>query len=229
MHNRREFSKFLALSVGGCVVSSGAALWSPEGQAEPMKLPEVLKTRVYNRGQPPQEFLEELIKWGRSSSDNIFEVNSKHDVYSHLKYKFGPWRNIRHRKAVMLEVLRVLGGFESSWNWNAGVDVGKTEPNTVCTEEAGIFQCSGNSIGFDSSLRTYMKNTVGDTKCATFITQTKANHEFAIGYCARLLRFTVKHHGPLNRKEHDPNNPRHSSIHPFLSVEAVNTFYDLLD
>jgi hypothetical protein len=32
----------------------------------------------------------------------------------------------------------------------------------------------------------------------------KSNHPFALQYCARLLRFTTDHHGPVKRKEINP-------------------------
>ncbi|SDX38057.1 hypothetical protein [Thiocapsa roseopersicina] len=111
----------------------------------------------------------------------------------------------------MLEVLRVLGGFESSWDWSEGRDINNPHSGTPETEEAGIFQCSCNSMGFDASLKELLQQAAGDTKCKTFIAVTKSDHHFALEYCARLLRFTVKHHGPLKRAE----------VLPFLSRDAV--------
>ena len=111
----------------------------------------------------------------------------------------------------MLEVLRVLGGFESSWDWNAGRDVTNPHSNTACTEEAGIFQCSGDSMKFDASLKNLLQAASSVTDCDTFRATTKANHIFAIEYCARLLRFTVNHHGPL----------KHKHALPWLRKDAV--------
>ena len=79
------------------------------------------KQRVLNRGVPPDSFLDELVAWGRSAPDEIFAPNANTDVYSNVVAVLGPWQDLRHRRAVMLEVMRVLAGFESSWNWNAGV------------------------------------------------------------------------------------------------------------
>ena len=119
----------------------------------------------------------------------------------------------------MCEALRVLGGFESSWDFNAGRDTTNPSSNTPCTEEAGIFQCSGNSMNFDASLKDLLREASGgDTECETFITVTKENHQFAFEYCARLLRFTVNHHGPVKRKE----------INPFLRRDAVAEFQGFL-
>lgn len=145
------------------------------------------KQKVHNRGQPPDSFLNELIDWAKNAPDEIFEKNSLKDIYSNVSTELGPWQSLTHRKAVMLEVLRVLGGFERSWNWNAGVDVTNPNSNTPCTEEAGIFQCSGDSMSFDPQLKTLLQNTAGKHSCEAFILTTKSNHKFAIEYCARLL------------------------------------------
>lgn len=119
----------------------------------------------------------------------------------------------------MLEVLRVLGGFESSWDWNAGVDTTNPNSNTPCTEEAGIFQCSGNSMSFDHSLEELLLNITGKKDCKAFINTTKTNHKFAIEYCARLIRFTVNHHGPI----------KHKHINLWLRKDAVLEFENLLN
>ena len=177
------------------------------------------KRRVANRGVPPNSFLNELIDWARLAPDEIFERNNIHDIYSNVKAELGPYTNLLHRKAVMLEVLRVLGGFESSWNFNEGRDVTNPTSNTPCTEEAGIFQCSGNAMEIDGSLEDLLRRTSGgNTDCETFIETTKRNHQFAFEFCARLLRFTVNHHGPVKRKE----------INPFLQREAVAEFQRFL-
>lgn len=169
------------------------------------------KEKVLDRGFAPLAFLNELVDWGISAQDEIFYKNEKIDVYSLVHEKLGPWENGLHRRAVMLEVLRVLGGFESSWDWNAGRDVSNPHSNTACTEEAGIFQCSGDSMNFDASLKNLLQAVSGVTDCDTFRATTKANHTFAIEYCARLLRFTVNHHGPL----------KHEHALRFLRKDAV--------
>jgi len=114
----------------------------------------------------------------------------------------------------MVEVLRVLGGFESSWKWTAGVDVNNPTSNTPCTEEAGVFQCSGNSMNFSPTLRQLLLDTGADGSCASFISTSKSNHRFAIEYCARLIRLTTKHHGPIKLKH----------INPWLHRSAVKEF-----
>lgn len=172
------------------------------------------KSEVLNRGIAPNDFLEELIAWCLEAPDEIFTRNENYDIYSQVFNELGPWDSLAHRKAVMLEVLRVLGGFESSWNWNEGRDISNPNSNTSCTEEAGIFQCSGDSMNFDQSLKALLKSVSGKTDCDTFRSVSKSNHRFAIEYCARLLRFTVNHHGPVKRKE----------INSWLKRDAVNEF-----
>ena len=76
------------------------------------------KKKVSNRGAAPDSFLNEMIDWAREASHEIFERNDNHDVYSNVVVELGPYVDLRHRKAVMLEVLCVLGGFESSWNFS---------------------------------------------------------------------------------------------------------------
>ena len=139
------------------------------------------KQRVFNRGKPSDDFLNQLVDWGATASEEIFVRND--------------------RIAAMLEVLRVLAGFESSWDWNAGRDITNPNSNQPCTEEAGVLQVSGDSMNFDASLKDLVRRTQGNTDCTTFRATTKSNHPFALEYCARLLRFTTNHHGPVKRKE----------------------------
>lgn len=167
--------------------------------------------KVLNRGQPPVAFLDQLVDWGVAAPNEIFTPNDKPDIYSVVKDELGPWANDLERRAAMLEVLRVLAGFESSWDWNAGRDVTNPNSNTSCTEEAGILQCSGNSMSFDHSLKELLRVVSGATDCDTFRATTKANHPFALEYCARLLRFTVNHHGPVKGRH----------IHPELRRDAM--------
>jgi hypothetical protein len=173
---------------------------------------------VHNRGTPPESFLDKLVTWGRNASPEIFEPNNKQDIYVSVAEYLGPFDGSLYRRAVMLEVLRVLAGFESSWDWNCGRDTTNAESNTPCTEEAGIFQCSGNSMSFDATLKKLFRDSGGDGSCANFIVLSKANHEFSIEYCARLLRFTTRHHGPIRDKK----------FHSWLRRDAVKEFEQIL-
>lgn len=172
------------------------------------------KEAVLNRGSAPESFLLEIVAWAKEAPDEIFLPNQRTDIYSSIVAELGPWDGLLHRKAVMLEVLRVLGGFESSWKWHEGRDTNNSKSNTPCTEEAGIFQCSGDSMRFDPSLKALLLQTASKTDCETFRAESKSNHAFAIEYCARLLRFTVQHHGPI----------RDADIHPWLRRDAVAEF-----
>lgn len=174
------------------------------------------KKKVRNRGEAPDEFLAELVAWAKTAPDEIFAVRPGQEIYSDVAALLGPYPpgDLTYRKAVMLEVLRVLGGFESSWKWGAGVDVTNPSSDKPCTMEAGIFQVSGDSMGFDASLKALVKATAGTLDCETFRKTTQQNHLFAIEYCARLLRFTTRHHGPI----------RDHHIDQWLSKDAVSEF-----
>jgi hypothetical protein len=146
---------------------------------------------------PPVSFLDELVDWALQAPDEIFAPNAADDVYSSVVAQLGPFVFTVHRKAVMLEVLRVLAGHESTWNWNQGVDRDKKGTKTSHNEETGAFQCSADSMVWDQSLKDFVQTTLGATDDATFIAGSKSNHKFAIEYVARLLRITVAANGPI--------------------------------
>lgn len=106
------------------------------------------KHKVLNRGIPPTPFLDELVAWGKIADAEIFAPNAFDDIYSSVKSSLGPWQDGNHRRAVMLEVMRVLAGFESSWDWNAGRDITNSSSITPETIEAGAWQVSANSMNF---------------------------------------------------------------------------------
>jgi len=176
------------------------------------------KQHVLNRGVPPDDFLNQLVAWGKQAPDEIFAPNLFSDIYSSVKNTLGPWRDIRHRRAAMLEVMRVLAGFESSWDWNEGVDV--TNPTSVTPEtiEAGAWQVSANSMSFGQELKDLVQREVGTLDGTAFQKAMKANHPLAMEYVARLLRRTTRHHGPVLRHE----------IDPWLRRDAVEEFEGLL-
>lgn len=176
------------------------------------------KQRVHNRGVPPDSFLDELVAWGRTAPEDIFLPNSQKDVYSNVVGVLGPWQNLRHRRAAMLEVMRVLAGFESSWKWNEGVDVTNPTSTTPNTMEAGAWQVSANSMGFGQELKQLVLSEVGSLNGNDFQRGMKQNHPLAMEYIARLLRRTVNHNGPVKRHE----------IDPWLRKDAVTEFQALL-
>jgi hypothetical protein len=177
------------------------------------------KQPVSNRGIPPDNFLDQLVAWGRTAPDDIFAPNSQTDIYSNVFGVLGPWEDLRHRRAVMLEVMRVLAGFESSWDWEAGVDVTNPTSTTPDTIEAGAWQVSANSMGFGEELKDLVLTKVGSMNGNDFQRAMKQNHQLAMEYIARLLRRTVNHNGPVKRHE----------IDPWLRKDAVMEFRDLVD
>jgi hypothetical protein len=176
------------------------------------------KQRVANRGAPPSDFLDQLVAWGKQAPDEIFAPNAFNDVYSSVINALGPWQGIPHRRAVMLEVMRVLAGFESSWNWNAGRDTTNPTSVTPDTIEAGAWQVSANSMNFGQELKDLVLASVGTLDGNAFQNAMKQNHPLAMEYIARLLRRTTHHNGPVLRHE----------IDPWLRRDAVAEFQSLM-
>lgn len=183
-----------------------------------MKTYQATKSAVLNRGSAPASFLQELVEWGKRAPDEIFAANDVDpDIYVYVKPELGPWDGALHRRAVMLEVLRVLAGFESSWRWEEGRDLAANNTSAE-TEETGIFQVSANSMAFDRSLRNLVIDRLGTDHPRRFITGMKVDHALALEYAARLLRHTIRHNGPVLRRE----------INRWLRRDAVEEFRGLL-
>lgn len=177
------------------------------------------KQHVLNRGVAPDAFLDELVAWGKQAAGEIFARNELSDIYSNVRNTLGPWRSDAHRRAVMLEVMRVLAGFESSWDWNEGRDTTNESSVTPDTIEAGAWQVSANSMNFGQELKDLVRAHVGSLDGNAFQAAMKSNHPLAMEYVARLLRRTTRHHGPVLRHE----------IDPWLRRDAVEEFEALLD
>lgn len=176
------------------------------------------KSHVANRGVPPDSFLDQLVIWGRSAADEIFLRNAIFDIYSSVFDVLGPWDGLDHRRAAMLEVMRVLAGFESSWDWNAGRDLANPTSITSETTEAGAWQVSADSMSFGQELKDLVLAKAGSLDGDTFQSAMKQNHSLAMEYIARLLRRTTHHHGPVKRHE----------IDAWLRRDAVDEFLTLL-
>ncbi len=176
------------------------------------------KQKVANRGVPPDSFLDELVAWGRQAPDEIFAPNPNDDVYSSVVGTLGPWQGLPHRRAAMLEVMRVLAGFESSWKWTEGRDTTNPTSVTPDTIEAGAWQVSANSMNFGQELKDLVMAQVGTLDGTEFQKAMKENHPLAMEYIARLLRRTTHHNGPVLRHE----------IDPWLHRNAVAEFQALL-
>ena len=190
--------------------------------------PSPLRAVVKGRGMPPASFLNELVTWGRSAPDEIFDVNTAPgDVMARVREVLGPWEGLPgtperllHRKCCFLELLRCLAGFESSWDWNEGVDTtNKRSQSKIECQETGIFQVSHDSLALDKSgaLRALCEQH-GIHDATQFIHAMKGNHSLALTYCAKLLRLNYQWDGPIKRKEIDSS----------LSKEAVQEFKRLM-
>ena len=156
---------------------------------------------VSNRGVPPDDFLRQLVVWGKQAPLQIFDANAQYDIYSSVSTALGPWHGLYHRRAVMLEVMRVLAGFESSWRWTEGRDIKNPSSNTAVTTEAGAWQVSANSMSFGAELKALVKAHAGKTDGVSFQAAMKRDHPLAMEYIARLLRRTTRHNGPVSRHE----------------------------
>lgn len=178
------------------------------------------RTIVSNRGAPPEQFLDELVEWGRSAPEDIFTPNtSTSDIYSHIYPLLGPWQGLLHRRAALLEVMRVHAGFESSWKWNTGVDTtNKTSMANRTGQETGIFQVSFDSEWIGHNAMKPFAEAHGIADVDSFIPKMKSDHKLALEYYARLVRINIKWAGPLVRHE----------IDVFLSRSAVAEFQQLL-
>lgn len=197
-----------------------------------MKFTGPLKSPVFNRGVPPDAFLSELIEWGRNAPIEIFAPNDNFDIYSKVKPELGPWIGLRHRRAAMLEVMRVLAGFESSWDWTEGVDTSRLGSDSPENSEAGAWQVSYDARRISPELNA-MLTAKGITSGLRFQQAMKFDHPLAMEFVARLMRVNTKHNGPLYKgPERDAirkslRGPEHS-IYPWLSREAVAQFVDVL-
>lgn len=176
------------------------------------------KQRVANRGVPPNDFLDQLVAWGKEAPEEIFAPNAFNDIYSSVKSTLGPWGSPAHRRAVMLEVMRVLAGFESSWDWTEGRDTTNPHSITADTTEAGAWQVSADSMNFGQELKDLVLATVGTREGNAFQRAMKENHQLAMEYVARLLRRTTRHHGPV----------RDNKIHEWLRRDAVEEFQSFI-
>lgn len=174
----------------------------------------------------------ELVAWGGTAADEIFAPNANADIYSKVKAELGPWADNFHRRAVMLEVMRVLAGFESSWHWNEGVDTSRAGGDTSENSEAGAWQVSYDARRLSPELPPLLSSK-GITSGLQFQQVTKSDHPFAMEFVSRLMRYNTKHNGPLYKgDERDAirsslRGAEHS-IYPWLSRDAVSEFEMLM-
>jgi hypothetical protein len=121
----------------------------------------------------------------------------------------------------MLEVMRVLAGYESSWVWTTGVDLHpQAEVKTATTTEAGAWQVSANSMHLAVELKKLVLARTGSVEPLKFQQAMKKHHTLAMEYIARLLRHTIAANGPVKR--HD------TEIDHYIRRSAVAEFMDIL-
>lgn len=195
------------------------------------------RQEVYNRGGAPENFLNFIVDWALDTPSQLFQYNDNADVYSHVRYKLGPWKEgddfLTHRKAVMLEVLRTLCGFESSWNWEEDYDQSANEgyptDRHIKEWEAGILQSSSDSLNTYQSCSQYAAALgIGVNDHTAFRMLSMQKGAFPIHYGVLILRETYMHHGPLLRTENNTADSQESSLHPYLSKACVAEFENLL-
>jgi hypothetical protein len=189
-------------------------------------------SKVFNRGTPPPAFLIEMVEWARTAPDEIFAKNEFNDIYSKVKPELGPYESLLHRKGVMLEVMRVLAGFESSWDWKEGVDTSRLGSDTPENSEAGAWQVSydGRNLSPDLMPLLLAHEIHNGVK---FQQAMKFNHPLAMEFVVRLMRRNTKHNGPLYKGDERAIIRRslrgeEHSIYPWLRREAVAEFMEAL-
>lgn len=186
-----------------------------------------------DRGIPPTSFLNELIDWARMTELSVFDRNDVDvEMFTLIRPKLGPWHEtpgepipfIFHRRAALMEAMRVHAGYESSWNWNEGVDrTNQTSVANITGQETGIFQVSYDSTllgGPTRPMKKYLDDLFGKDSVGPqfFIEHMKKDHVFALDYYARLVRVNIKWAGPL----------LHGLIIKDLNPDAVEEFKNLL-
>jgi hypothetical protein len=194
------------------------------------------KAVVFNRGKAPDAFLDELVTWGKTAPDDIFAPRPDEpgmlDIYNAVKPELGPWESLYQRRGAMLEVMRVLAGFESSWDWTEGVDTSRLGADTPDNAEAGAWQVSYDARHISPELSMLLTNK-GVTNGVQFQRLTKFDHYFAMEFVARLMRHTTHHNGPLYKDEErniirKSLRGRDNSIYPWISRQAVEEFKSLI-
>lgn len=188
---------------------------------------------VSNRGTPPQSFLEELVTWARQAPDEIFAPNATPvDIFTVIKPQLATpvgsdpsgtpifhWNSLLHRKAAMLEAMRVHAGFESSWNWKEGVDTtNRTSMANEAGQETGIFQVSFDSLYLGNKALMPFAQTHEIDTVEKFIPAMKIDARLALEYYARLVRVSVAWAGPLIRGD----------VLPYLRRDSMAEFEALI-
>lgn len=198
------------------------------------------KAEVHNRGFAPNSFLTEMIEWARTAPDFLFAPDDKADIYARIENELGPFMDLLHRKAAMIESMRVLALFESGCNWSEGVDSTRRTTTSNENAEAGAWQVSFDARKLDAGLAAFL-TAQGISDGLAFQQRMKDHHFLAMDFIARLLRIDIRNYnrianGPVRkgdeRKKTWPDRPKlwdaKESIYPWLSREAVAEFAGFL-
>ena len=178
--------------------------------------------KVHNRGAIPLSLVKDIVAALRETPDSVFAVNNNDDIYSSVANEMAPYRSLKHRAAVMGNVMMVQAAFESSFKYGEGRD--QSASNTAaCTEEAGLYQTSGNMNTFNAEAKAtlvpFQASLCKSTTCDEFRRCTKEPVKaFVHGHFMRATRITTRHWGPMVRKE----------INPWLKRECVKQIEALL-
>lgn len=185
------------------------------------------KHPVANRGEPPDSFLAELVAWARTAPEEIFAPNANQaDAYALIATALGNeepprWNGPRHRRAALMELMRVHAGFESSWNWNEGVDIlNEHSRHSIFGQETGIFQVSFDSLLLAQNAMLPFARERGIGSAQGFIKAMKLDHELALEFYARLVRRNIQWAGPLDRREVLPYLRRGAMTEFEMAIEA---------
>lgn len=190
------------------------------------------KAMVFNRGIPSDSFLTGLVEYLRLVPDSVFQPDKENDVFAKAASYLGPYEDLKHRRAVMAEVMRVLAMFESSGDWTEGVDTSRLGEDTPENAEAGAWQVSYDSRKLHPELLATLQKQAIDNGIQ-FQQRMKFDHAFAVDYTARMLSHNAMHNGPLYKGEErivirkSLRGEQHS-IYPWLRRTAVAEFRRLL-
>ena len=178
--------------------------------------------KIANRGAPKLAVVKDIIEAVRETPESVFAVNNAADIYGSVANEMGPYRSLKHRAAVMAQVMIVQSGFESSWKYGEARDLSASN-TAACTEEAGLYQTSGNMNTFNATAKSvlipFQAKYCKSTTCDEFRRCTKEPVKaFTHGHFMRAARITTRHWGPMVRKE----------INPWLKRECVKQIEALL-
>lgn len=179
--------------------------------------------QVHNRGKAPFNVIKDIVLSLRQSPDEVFAPNDNYDIFSSIKPELGPWTSLKQRAASLGAAMVVQAGFESTWDYTEGRDMSANNTSS-CTEEAGMYQTSGNMNDFNKEAQDVLKPYQihmcgGKATCEEFKACTKEpNVSFTHGHFIRASRITVNHWGPIKRKE----------INPWLSRACASQIESLL-